>query len=361
MAYESESEVMHELEEEYSGEGEEEMEGEYAGESSLEGEGWLGAIGNAVGSLLGEAEGEYEDESAFELEAEEEISPIRKIYPDAMMEHLGELAFEAESEEEAAEQFLPLIGMAASKLLPVAAKAIAPLAKKALPKIARAVTKATPRLTQGIGKVAKTLHRNPQTRHLIKTVPAIARRTVGSIARQAAQGRNVTPRTAVRTLARQARHVLAHPGRRRQALRRHHRLERKFHRQYARGMARPHPQFGRRTYGYGAGVSPRAYTPGYAAPGAPTYAASRVSGYAGPGAPPYVAAGAPAYAAGVAHQPGVSAVVHPRYGTCTCAPCPSCGGATVQASGVSAPAAANVVPAAAPNPAYCRACGQVLR
>ena len=124
MAYESESEVMHELEDEYSGEGE--MEDEYEDESSLEGEGWLGAIGNAVGSLLGEAEDEYEDESSFEAEAEDEISPVRKIYPDAMMEHLGELAFEAESEEEAAEQFLPLIGMAASKLLPIAAKAIAP-------------------------------------------------------------------------------------------------------------------------------------------------------------------------------------------------------------------------------------------
>lgn len=357
MAYESESELTHELE--YAGEGEEEMEGEYAGESSLEGEGWLGAIGKAVGSLLGEAEGEYEDESAFESEAEEEISPIRKIYPDAMMEHLGELAFEAESEEEAAEKFLPLIGMAASKLLPVAAKAIAPLAKKALPKIARAVTKATPRLTQGIGKVAKTLHRNPQTRHLVKTVPAIARRTVGSIARQAAQGRRVTPGTAVRTLARQARHVLAHPGRRRQALRRHHRLERKFHRHYARGMARPHPQFGRPSYGYG--VSPNGYTPGYAAPVAPAYVASRAPAYVGSGAPPNVAAGAPAYAAGVVHQHGVSAAAHPRSGTCTCAPCPSCGGATVQSPAVSVPAAATAVQAAAANPAYCRACGQVLR
>src|SRR5690348_3861038 len=129
MAYESEMELVHELEDEYSGEGE--LEDELEDESSLEGEGWLGAIGNVVGSLLGESEDEFEDESSFEAEAEseEEISPIRKIYPDAMMEHLGELAFEAESEDEAAEQFLPLIGMAASKLLPVAAKAIAPLAK----------------------------------------------------------------------------------------------------------------------------------------------------------------------------------------------------------------------------------------
>lgn len=337
MAYESESEVMHELEDEYSGEGE--MEDEYEDESSLEGEGWLGAIGNAVGSLLGEAEDEYEDESSFEAEAEDEISPVRKIYPDAMMEHLGELAFEAESEEEAAEQFLPLIGMAASKLLPIAAKAIAPLARKALPKIARAVTKATPQLTRGIGKVTKSLYRNPQTRHLLKTVPAIARRTVGSIARQAAHGRSVTPRTAVRTLAKQARHVLAHPSHRRHALRRHANLERKFHRGYAAGMVRPHPRYVGSGYRYGA-AAPRG-TPGYMASGAPGYRAAVAPGYAAPGA---------------AYRPGVVAGGQPRYGTCSCAPCPSC-----QVSAAQATAAASAPPMAAPTAAQCHSCGQAVR
>jgi hypothetical protein len=343
MAYESEV-VQHELEDEYSGEGEWEMEDEYEDESSLEGEGWLGAIGNVVGSLLGESEDEFEDESSFEAEAEDELSPIRKIYPDAMMEHLGELAFEAESEDEAAEQFLPLIGMAASKLLPIAAKAIAPLAKKALPKIARAVTKATPQLTRGIGKVTKTLYRNPQTRHLVKAVPAIARRTVGTIARQAAHGRRVTPGTAVKTLARQARHVLAHPQRRRHALRRHNHLERNFHRRYGRGMARPHYRYGTRP-GYRYGGAPQV-GPGYANSGAPGYRAGVAPGYA---APSYAA---PSYATqGAVYQPGVAAG-QPRYGTCTCAPCPSCRTNAAQA-------AAATSPVAAPTPAQCHACGAV--
>ncbi|HEX2327895.1 MAG TPA: hypothetical protein VHN74_04180 [Candidatus Angelobacter sp.] len=314
MAYESEMELVHELEDEYSGEGE--LEDELEDESSLEGEGWLGAIGNVVGSLLGESEDEFEDESSFEAEAEseEEISPIRKIYPDAMMEHLGELAFEAESEDEAAEQFLPLIGMAASKLLPVAAKAIAPLARKALPKIARAVTKATPQLTRGIGKVTKTLYRNPQTRHLIKTVPAIARRTVGSIARQAAHGRHITPQGAVRTLARQTRRVLAHPTQRRQALRRHHRLENRFHRRYARGLARPHARYSPYRYGYGTAAQ-QPVTVGYAG----TQPVSTVT------YPTHVH-GTPGYAApGVAYQPGAVSVPQARYGTCMCTRC-SCGG-----------------------------------
>ncbi|WP_446745402.1 hypothetical protein [Silvibacterium acidisoli] len=293
------SEVMHELEEEYSGEGEE----EYEDESSLEGEGWLGAIGNVVGSLLGESEGEdeYESESAFE--AEGELNPMRKIYPDAMMEHLGELAAEAESEEEAAEHFLPLIGMAASKLLPVVAKAIAPAARKALPKIAGAVMRSSPRLTKGIGSIAKTLHRNPQTRYLLKTVPTIARRTVGSIARQVTHGRQVTPQRAVRTLANQARYVLGHPQHRKHALRRHNRLEQTFHRRFARGMVRPH---GHIQYRYQGRPVPGQTT---------TY-----------------------YAAGGVQAPG-SVTYGQRTSTGQCA----CG------SGSS------------PAPAYCRCCGQVLR
>jgi hypothetical protein len=240
MAYEleDEMEILPEFEEELEDEGELEEEEEMEDEAGLEGEGWLGAIGNIASSLLGESE--EEDEGEFEEEFEDEISPVRKIYPDAMMEHLGELAAEAESEDEAAEHFLPLVGMAASKLLPVVAKAVAPAAKKLLPKIAHAVTKASPHLTKSIGKVARTLHRNPQTRHLLKVVPAIARRTVGGIARQAAHGRHITPRVAVKTLARSARHVLGHPHHRRQALRHHRRLERGFHHRFGRGYARPH-------------------------------------------------------------------------------------------------------------------------
>src|SRR5579864_7974835 len=265
MAYESELEALPEFEDEFEAELEDEMEGEsedeMEDEAGLEAEGWLGALGNIAGSLLGEQE--MEGEGELEGEDEAEISPIRKIYPDAMMEHLGELAAESESEDEAAEHFLPLIGMAASKLLPVVAKAVAPMARKALPKIAKALTRSTPQLTRGVARVAKSLHRNPQTRHLLKTVPAIARRTVGSIARQAVHGRHITPRTAVRTLAKQARHVLGHPGHRRHALRHHNQLERKFHLRH-RGVARPHWRYGRYPYRYG-------YR--YGRPGAPVQAA----------------------------------------------------------------------------------------
>lgn len=327
MAYELEDEMeaLPELEDELEDEGEFEDEEEMEDEAGLEGEGWLGAIGNIASSLLGEGEEEYEDE--FEGELEDEISPVRKIYPDAMMEHLGELAAEAESEDEAAEHFLPLIGMAASKLLPVVAKAVAPAAKRMLPKIARAVTKASPHLTKTIGKVARTLHRNPQTRHLLKVVPTIARRTVGTIARQAAHGRHVTPRLAVRTLARTASRVLGHPHHRRHALRHHHHLERKLHHRYGRGIARPHYglHHGRHRYGYRPGVRTVGgvhYRHGVAGPHV-----RRVGGGIAP----------------VAHGGAVHRAGRMVGGRCTCGPCPSCG---AHASGA---------------PSYCRCCGQVLR
>ncbi len=321
--YESEDEFelegAGELEDEFEFEGageledelEFEEEDEFEDESGLEGEGWLGALGNIAGSLLGEQE--FEDELESEDEFEHELSPIRKIYSDAMMEHLGELAAEAETEQEAAEHFLPLIGMAASKLLPIAAKALAPMAKRALPKIAKAVTRVTPHLTRGIGKIARGLHRRPAARKLLRTVPAIARRTVHSIAKQAAHGRAITPRTAVRTLARQTRRVLGTPHHRAHALRRHHHMERRLHRGVGRGMVRPHHWRYRRV----GGRLVRAPHAG---------GTGSVRG-ASPGLRTRVAAPHPAAAGGQVSRQGRIVSGH-----CVC-----------------------------PAPAYCRCCGQVLR
>jgi hypothetical protein len=303
MAYEYENELEDELGE--LGE----MEGESEDESGLEGEGWLSTIGNIAGGLFGESE----DEDEAEVESEDEINPIRKIYPDAMMEHLGELAAESESEDEAVEHFLPLIGMAAGKLLPLAAKALAPAARKALPYIARTITKVAPRLTKGVTQVTRALHRNPTTRHLLRAVPGIARRTVGQIARHVAHGRPVTPRYAARTLARQARRVLGSPQHRAHALRRHHRLERHFHNRWGRGLT-PH-QYWRWGRGYRRGG-----TPGQPPP-TPVHGTPRSYG--------------PRPAYGTYVQPGRPAPAPRAVGGCTC----GAGGA----------------------PQYCRCCGQVLR
>ena len=216
--------------------------------------------------ILPELEDEMEEEAHLEaegenfLEGEEEINPVRKVYPDAVMEHLGELAAESETEDEAAEHFLPLVGMAASKLLPVVGRALAPAARRALPKIARSVTRVTPQLTKSVGSLARRLHRNPAMRPLLRAVPAIARRTVHSIARQVARHKPITARSAVGTLARQAARVLGHHRNRHLALRRHHNLDRRFHWRNT-GVARPHygGQYRVGRYVYGSrGVSPAA-------------------------------------------------------------------------------------------------------
>jgi hypothetical protein len=232
--YETEYEVG--IQPEFEAELEEELEDELEGELEDEGEFEDEREYEFEDEFEDEDEGEFEDEGEYE----DELSPVRKVYPDAVMEHLGALAAEAESEEEAVEHFLPLIGMAASKLLPLAAKAIAPMAKRALPRIVKAVTRVTPQLTRGVGRIARTLHRKPAGRRLLRAVPTIARRTVHSIARQAAHKRAVTPRMAVRTLARQARRVLRSPGTRTKALRRHYRMDRRFHRRIGRGVVGPH-------------------------------------------------------------------------------------------------------------------------
>jgi hypothetical protein len=187
---------------------------EYASEvlPELASEGEFGELGE-IGELelgefgeIGELESEFGETGLGEWEQEQEIqgelNPVRRIYPDAVMEHLAHEAIQAETEQEAAEHFLPLIGLAASKLLPLAAKAL-PMAAKALPKISSVFSKVAPNLSKGVSQVSRTLFRNPRTRPLLRTMPTIAKRTMASVARQAASGANVTPQSAVRTLRQQ--------------------------------------------------------------------------------------------------------------------------------------------------------------
>jgi hypothetical protein len=225
--------------------------------------------GAVIGGILGSAAGgalvpDQELEGELEFEAMGEINPVSKVYSDAMMEHLAHAAMEAETEHEAAEGFLPLIPLVASKLLPLAAKALPRIAGKVLPRIARTVTRSTPRLVRGVTNITRVLHRNPRTRPLIRAVPSIARRTVATIARQAASGRPVTPQAAVRILARQNHRVLGNPRMVRSILNRSNLMDRRYHR-----LSGLPWQFGRRPgvgsgpYGaWGGTYGGRAYGPG---------------------------------------------------------------------------------------------------
>jgi hypothetical protein len=196
--------------------------------SDLSQNGVVRAANRAI--LESEHASEFEFESEFEHGGLGEISPVTRIYPDAMMEHLGHAAMEAESEHEAAEGFLPLIPLVASKLLPLAAKALPKVAGRLLPRVARTVSRVTPQLTRSVGNLARTLYRNPQTRPLLRAVPSIARRAVTSIARRAAAGRPVTPHDVVRIMARQNHRVLSNPRLVNRVLRRSHLIDGRYHR-----------------------------------------------------------------------------------------------------------------------------------
>jgi hypothetical protein len=169
------------------------------------------AARSALGGLAGQ--GELEGEWEWEDEGEEEANPIRRVYPDALMEHLGHAASQTESEAEA-EAFVG---------------ALVPLAARVVPRVAPAVMRAAPQLIRGVARVTRTLRRNPATRPLVRAVPTIVRRTTASLARRVARGRPVTPRTAVRTLAGQTARVLSDPRQCVHAYRRSRALDRRYH------------------------------------------------------------------------------------------------------------------------------------
>jgi hypothetical protein len=169
---------------------------------------------NAMGPLgYREFEGEIEGEFESEYEGEALLNPIRRVYPDAMMEHFGHAAAAAETEEEA-EAFIG---------------ALIPLAARLLPRVAPAVMRAAPGLIRGVSGVVRTLRANPATRPLVRAVPTIVRRTVADIDRQSAGGAPVTAQQAVQTLARQTGRVLSSPQQCTHALRRNVALDKRFH------------------------------------------------------------------------------------------------------------------------------------
>jgi len=172
-------------------------------------------VAGALGVLLPDSEMEAELQGEFEMEGESEgeVNPLRRVYPDAMMEHLGHAAATAESEAEA-EAFI-------GALLPVAARLI--------PRVAPLVTRALPQLVRGASSVVRQLRRTPATRPLVRTVPTIVRRTMASIARQARQGQPVPPAAAVRTLAQQTAQVLRNPQACVRAYQRSKALDRSYH------------------------------------------------------------------------------------------------------------------------------------
>lgn len=197
-----------------------------------------------------EGEGELELEGELgELEFEHEYSPAQMAQFAAMMEHSGHAAAESANEQEAAEHFLPLIGLAAKfivpKLVGLAAKKVGGLAAKKIGgkllqrAVPRLIKRVTPQLTRGVANVTRTLYRNPATRSLLHAMPRIARGTITRLGRQIASGQRITPQQAVRTLAQQTVRTLSNPKTLVQTYRRSRALDHRYHQRTRRVLGRP--------------------------------------------------------------------------------------------------------------------------
>jgi hypothetical protein len=151
----------------------------------------------------------------LEWESEWEANPIRRVYPDALMEHLGHRAAETASEAEAEALMSALV----------------PLAARLAPQAAGAILRTAPQLARGVAGITRALWADPATRPLVRTVPRIVRATASSIARQTAGGQPVTAQRAVGTLAGQASRTLASPQRSLAAWQRSRVLDHTYHRQ----------------------------------------------------------------------------------------------------------------------------------
>jgi hypothetical protein len=132
------------------------------------------------------------------------------------------------------------------------------------------MSRVVPHLTRGVSQVARTLFRSPATRPLLRAVPNIAKRTTADVARLAARGRPITPRTALRLLARQTARTLSSPRQTVTAFRRSRALDHRYHRAarrlIGRGTATAAPTIPRQSIYSGSSYTPQSATGTYASP-----------------------------------------------------------------------------------------------
>lgn len=98
------------------------------------------------------------------------------------------------------------------------------------PRDRRALRRLIPHLTRGAAMLTRILRRRRRTRAGVRAVPAIMRRTIKSLKRQAAKGKPLTRRRVARTAARQVRRVLGNPKAAATAIRRNWKVSRAYKR-----------------------------------------------------------------------------------------------------------------------------------
>jgi hypothetical protein len=169
----------------------------------------------AAGAL---GESEYEDESEDEYEDESESETASEIasHPLTHNEAVAEIMAEAASNEAQEGEAEAMAGAAVATVIS--------------PKDRRALRRILPHLTRGAAILTRILRRRRSTRAGVRAVPAIMRRTVKSLKRQAAKGKKITRRRAGRAVARQIRRVLGNPRAAATAIRRNRKISRAYKR-----------------------------------------------------------------------------------------------------------------------------------
>jgi len=152
--------------------------------------GGLGAIGGALGGKKAGQAGTIAGGTGGALLG----GALAGLLPD-QMDYLADLAAESDDEDEA-DEFLSALVPLASRLLPTAAKAIGRVA---------------PQLISGVSRVARSLHRNPATRQMIRQLPNIVRNTTRDVARQYAKTGRISGKTAARMLSKRTYQGLRKP------------------------------------------------------------------------------------------------------------------------------------------------------
>jgi hypothetical protein len=147
--------------------------------------GLAGGVGAPVGGVVGGSLGQG----------------LASLVPQEM-DRFAQLAAEADDEAEA-EAFLG---------------ALVPLAARLLPQAASSIMRVAPQLIRGLAGTARAIHSSPAGRQLLRTAGTVVRRTARDIAQQAGQGRPVSARMAVQSLARNTYRTMGNPSQVRKAM-----------------------------------------------------------------------------------------------------------------------------------------------
>ena len=155
-------------------------------------------LGSLAGAALGESEfeAEFEFESEGEFEGEGEAEMVHEISSRPITEHeaLAEMMADAAARTGRDSEAEAMTGAAVMTVLSARDR--------------RALSALLPDLLRGASVLTRILRRHKSTRHAVRAVPTIMRRSVRTLRRQAAQGRRPTRRSAALATAREVRRVL---------------------------------------------------------------------------------------------------------------------------------------------------------